>query len=94
MFMRRRKKVSDEGERRTKFLRYLGEVATAVSEINGANKEKLYGDLLHVAQKKTAEADTKLDRRGNKLAEGSMDSLFGDNVLIIEQDTEHESEAS
>jgi DNA topoisomerase-6 subunit B len=90
MFMRRRKKVSDEGERRTKFLRYLGEVATAVSQINGANKESLYEDLLHVAEKKTAEADTKLDRRGNKLGAGSVDSLFGDNVLIVKQDVDED----
>lgn len=88
VYLRRRKKVKDEGERRTKFLRYLGEVASAVSEINGADRESLYQNLLNVAEKVTAEADTKLDRRGRKVdAEAEDDAaLFGGNVLIVKQD--------
>ena len=52
MYMRRRKKVKQEGERRTIFLRYLGEVAGAVSEINGSDRERLYEQLLKVAKRK------------------------------------------
>ena len=47
-------KVKQEGERRNIFLRYLGEVATAVSDINDADRKKLYDQLLLVAKKKTA----------------------------------------
>jgi DNA topoisomerase VI subunit B len=64
MYLRRRKLVQQEGERRNIFLRYLGEVASAVSDINGADQDKLYNELLDVAKRKTAEADLKLDDRG------------------------------
>ena len=68
MYLRRRKKVKQEGERRSIFLRYLGEVATAVSHINGSDRENLYDQLLKVAKRKTAEADLKMDRRGRRPA--------------------------
>jgi DNA topoisomerase-6 subunit B len=80
MYLRRRQKVKQEGERRSVFLRYLGEVAKAVSAINGADSEQLYEKLLRVAQRKTAEADVQLDDRGRKVES----DVFGDNVLIVE----------
>ena len=83
MFLRRRRSIKQEGERRSIFLRYLGEVANAVSDINGANREKLYDNLMRVAQRKTKEADTKLDKRGKKI---DKDELYGDNVLIVDSD--------
>lgn len=82
MFMRRRKNIKQEGERRSVFLRYLGEVATAVNDINGASRKQVYEDLLRVAERKTKEADTKLDKHGKKVAE--TDELYGDNVLIVD----------
>jgi DNA topoisomerase VI subunit B len=82
MFLRRRKKVKHEGERRNLFLRYLGEVATAVSEINKADRGKLYEQLMLVAKKRTAEADVELDERGKPIQEGEAD--YGENVLIVE----------
>ena len=81
MYVNRRKRVKHEGERRTLFLRYLGEVATAVSHINRADRDRLYQQLLDVATKKTAEADVELDDRGRPLEEGLAE--FGDNVLIV-----------
>jgi DNA topoisomerase-6 subunit B len=83
MYLNRRKRVKQEGERRNIFLRYLGEVATAVSEINGANRDSLYQRLLQVAKRKTAEADTKLDERGRRVEEA--ENGFGDNVLIVDE---------
>ena len=80
MYLRRRQRVKQEGERRTIFLRYLGEVATAVNKINGADTEKVYEQLLEVAKKKTAEADVRLDKKGRPI-EDEVD--YGDNVLII-----------
>lgn len=85
MYLNRRNRVKQEGERRSIFLRYLGEVATAVGGIHdwSDNKQKdLYQKLLHVAKRKTAEADTKLDDRGKKIEPG--DEEFGDNVLIVD----------
>src|SRR4029079_11215637 len=86
MYLNRRQKVKQEGERRSVFLRYLGEVAGAVGTIQDLEDKKikaLYEKLLHVAKRKTAEADTKLDDRGKKIAEA--DEEFGENVLIVEQ---------
>jgi len=84
MYLRRRLKVKQEGERRNIFLRYLGEVASAVSEINQADKKKLYDQLLLVAKRKTAQADMKLDERG-KVVEETDDDLAADpHVLIVE----------
>ena len=84
MFVNRRKRVKQEGERRSIFLRYLGEVADAVSEINGVARDPLYEKLLTVARRKTAEADAKFDDRGRRVEE-TEDEDFGDNVLIVGQ---------
>jgi len=83
MYLRRRLKVKHEGERRNIFLRYLGEVADAVSDINSANRNKLYEQLLELARKKTATADVKLDRHGRPVEEEELD--LGDGVLIVKQ---------
>lgn len=85
MYLRRRQKVKQEGERRSIFLRYLGEVAQAVSSINDADSKDLYEKLLRVAERKTSEADTKLDSRGKKIEETGD---FGGNVLIVDQSPE------
>ncbi len=83
MYLRRRTRVKHEGERRNIFLRYLGEVATAVSQINEIDRDALYERLLKVAKRKTSEADTRLDDRGRAVEDDATD--FGDNVLIVAQ---------
>jgi DNA topoisomerase-6 subunit B len=82
MYLRARNRVRHEADRRATFLRYLGEVATAVHNINGTNRESLYNDLLLVAKKQTSEADAKFDDRGKRVAEADED--FGGNVLIVD----------
>jgi len=84
MYMRRRLRVAQEGQRRSIFLRYLKEVAAAVSVINGIDREKLYEQLLAVAKRKTAEADVKLDDRGRPIQE-EEDLELGDNCIIVPQ---------
>jgi len=87
MYLRRRLKVKQEGERRNIFLRYLGEVASAVSDINSADAKKLYDQLLVVAKKKTSTADTKFDERGQVISE--EEALEQDpSVLIVEKTNE------
>ena len=76
MFLNRRQKVKQEGERRNVFLRYLGEVATAVSDINEVDRDELYSNLVRVAERKTAEADAKFDDRGQRVVE----DLAGDTI--------------
>lgn len=86
VYLNRRKKVRQEGERREIFLRYLGEVASAVSMIKGSGdrgKKNLYDCLVEVAKKKTAVADTVMDDRGRKL-----EDELGDNVLIVGAEAE------
>jgi DNA topoisomerase-6 subunit B len=86
MYLNQRKRVQQEGARREIFLRYLGEVATAVSSIKGygdGKKKDLYGQLLSVAKRKTAVADTQLDDRGVKKQEPVAED-FGENVLIVD----------
>ena len=82
MYLRRRKQVKHEGERRNVFLRYLAEVATAVSEINRTDRQEVYDQLLAVAKNKTVDADVKLDDRGRPVDEEDRD--FGANVLIVD----------
>jgi DNA topoisomerase-6 subunit B len=82
MYLRRRLRVAQEGQRRSIFLRYLGEVATAVAQINGVDRGKLYEQLLAVARKKTAEADVRLDDRGRPI-EDEEELELGDNCIIV-----------
>jgi DNA topoisomerase VI subunit B len=83
MYLRRRIRVKNEGERRNIFLRYLGEVATAVSEINSADAKDLYERLLAQAKKKTAEADVVLGEDGKPIEEAEEN--YGGSVLIVDR---------
>ncbi len=82
MYVRRRMKVKQQGDRRQIFLRYLGEVATAVSDINAVDRSALYEQLVSVAKKRTADADIKLDDRGRPIEDAELD--LGKNVLIVD----------
>ena len=86
MYLRRRQRVRQQGERRNVFMRYLREVATAVSTINDVDRDELYDKLLEVAKRRTAEADMKLDRNGRPIEEDAED--FGDGVLIVDDAAE------
>ncbi len=84
VYLNRRKKVRQEGERREIFLRYLGEVASAVASIKSYGdrpRKDFYGRLVDIARRKTAVADTKLDDRGRAIAQPEEE--FGENVIIV-----------
>src|SRR5690606_16153310 len=83
MYLRRRLKVKQQSDRREIFMRYLKEVSSAVSVINGTEQDKLYQQLLDVAKKVTSDADMKLDDRGRKIEEED-DLDLGGNVLIVD----------
>jgi DNA topoisomerase-6 subunit B len=83
MYVRKRLRVKQQGDRREIFMRYLKEVSGAVSDINGVERDGLYAKLLSVAKRVTADADMKLDDRGRKVVDDhEMD--FGENVLIVD----------
>src|SRR5437762_10875746 len=84
IFLNRRKRVRQEGERREIFLRYPGEVGHAGASIKtyGERPRKdFYGRLVDIAKRKTAVADTKLDDRGRAIAQPEEE--FGENVIIV-----------
>lgn len=82
MYVRKRLKVKQQGDRRQIFLRYLGEVAGAVSEINAVDRGALYDQLVAVAKKRTSDADMKLDERGKAIKDEELE--LGKNVLIVD----------
>ncbi len=82
MFLNKRLRAKQQTDRREIFLRYLKEVSTAVSDINGAERAALYDQLVKVAKKVTADADVKLDDRGRKIKTDELD--LGENVLIVD----------
>jgi DNA topoisomerase-6 subunit B len=89
MYLNQRKRVEQEGERREVFLRYLGEVARAVSSIkeyDDRSTKKLYGQLVDLAKRRTAVADARFDDRGKKVEEAEEN--FGENVLIVDPEKE------
>ena len=84
VYLNRRKRVHQEGQRREIFLRYLGEVAHAVATIKDYGdrpRKDLYGRLLDVAKRKTAVADTQVNEE-RKRGENSPEE-FGESVLIV-----------
>jgi DNA topoisomerase-6 subunit B len=90
MFLRRRLRVKQQSDRREIFLRYLKEVSSAVSEINGVKRDDLYAQLVKVAKLRTADADMKLDERGKKVVEDPTEMDLGGNVLIVDP-AQHEA---
>ncbi|MDR2761885.1 MAG: DNA topoisomerase VI subunit B [Planctomycetaceae bacterium] len=87
MFMKKREKVKQEGERRSIFLRYLGEVANAISQVKKCDRDSLLNILTNLARQKTAVADVKLDENGKPIDENNQsneDEDFGKNVIINE----------
>jgi len=85
MYLRKRLKVKQEGERRNTFLRYLGEVATAVSALNEADAKQVYENLVELARKKTAQADVRFDENGQPILEEEevQEQDYGGSVLIV-----------
>jgi hypothetical protein len=84
MYLNRRLRVKQQTDRREIFLRYLKEVSGAVSEINGAEQEALYNELVKVAKKVTADADMQMDDRGRKISQEEQELANDAAVLIVD----------
>src|SRR5690242_18594730 len=92
VYLNRRKRVHQEGQRREIFLRYLGEVAHAVAVIKDYGdrpRKDLYGRLVDVAKRKTAVADAQFNEEDGRRE--STAEEFGENVLIVNPE-ENQSE--
>ncbi len=81
IYIRRRQRMRNEGERRSIFERYIGEISTATEAITGTAAKKIYDGLLSVAKRKTEEADARLDDEGKRIK--SADPLAKDDSVII-----------
>jgi DNA topoisomerase-6 subunit B len=83
-YLRRRKKMQRETERRSVFERYIGEIAKNCEAITGDDAEKVYAALLKQAKRKTEEADYELDEDGNVIDDGGR-LASDDSVVIVEE---------
>jgi DNA topoisomerase-6 subunit B len=91
-YVRKRQRIAREGQRRGIFERYIGEVVTAVSKINGLGERKqkdLYDIMMETAKKRTFQADVELDEDGNPLPPGGKPARAGkldgdENIVILE----------
>lgn len=81
-YLRKRLKMKREAERRDVFERYIGEIAQAVSAINGTDAKKLYEALQAQARRHTAIADLQLDEDGKAIKDD--DPADQDGVIIVQ----------
>ncbi len=83
-YLRRRKRMQREADRRSAFERYIGEIARACEAITGEQAKKIYDALLEQAQKRTEEADFELDDEGRVIGDGHRLEKDED-VIIVEE---------
>jgi len=82
-YLRRRKQMKKQSERRGIFERYIGEISTSCHAIVGTDPKKLYEALLKQATRKTREADQKLDLDGKIVSAKRLEQ--DDDVIILEE---------
>jgi len=90
-YLNRRRKQRHEGERRSVFERYIGEVVNACASIKTIDRETLGRDLMVIAGKITAQADEQLDRHGRPASPrttAGSDAQFGANTVVRDRDIE------
>ncbi len=81
-YLRRRKRMAREGERRSVFERYIGEISRSCNAITGTDVDKLYKALMKQAKRKTEEADALLDDEGNPVDDGGRLSKDEDVIIV------------
>jgi DNA topoisomerase-6 subunit B len=80
-YLNRRRKMARQGERRSAFLRYIGEIAKSCGELTGRDPTAVHEALLQQAERKTAEVDLVLDDEGRIVDDGG--SLARDEGVVI-----------
>lgn len=86
-YLNRRRKQRYEGDRRSTFTRYIGEVVEACSMIKKIDREALGTNLLKIATKVTAVADEELDQHGRPIRRRT-ETEFGENTVVVDRDAE------
>ncbi len=87
-YLNRRDRMKAAGERRSIFLRYIGEIAKAVSAINGEDAKALYDALMKTAERKTQEMDMTLDEEGKVV--NASEKLEADEAVYVKPLDEHD----
>ena len=82
IYLRRRKRMQRESERRSVLERYIGEISRSCEAITGTKAERVYEALMRQAKRKTAEADQTLDEEGQVIARTSAKDK---DVVIVEE---------
>ena len=91
IYLRRRQQMRREGERRSLFERYIGEVAKACGAITGLDPAPLYEALTATAAKKTERADIEMDEEGNLIkapTKKRRDELLNDETVYMRESPE------
>ncbi|MDO4583564.1 MAG: DNA topoisomerase VI subunit B [Planctomycetia bacterium] len=84
MFLKRRQRVKEQADRRGQFMRYLGEIATAIHRITQEDRDKILEHLMEVARMRTQAADMQFDESGRPILPREEED-YGENVLIVEK---------
>lgn len=87
-YIRRRQRISREGQRRHVFEKYIGEVVMACQKMTTVDPVKLLANLQEISRMRTATADVQFDEDGNpiKPTPAGPSRLDNDaNVLVIEE---------
>jgi DNA topoisomerase-6 subunit B len=80
-YLNRRRRMARQGERRSAFLRYIGEISKSCGELTGRDPQAVYDALMAQAESKTAEFDLVLDDEGRVVDDGG--SLARDDGVVI-----------
>ena len=83
-YLRRRKRMARESERRSVFERYIGEISRCCNSLIGTDTEKLYKALMKQAKRRTDEADAELDDEGQLVDDNGR--LGNDDGVVIVDD--------
>ena len=92
-YLRRRKRMQRESDRRSVFERYIGEISKNCEAITGADAEALYEALLAQAKRKTEEADYQLDDEGKVVDDGGRLARDDDVVIVEDRQADPNGEA-
>lgn len=83
-YLNKRQKMKAAGERRSIFLRYIGEISKSLAEITGGDAQPVYDALMKTAQRKTLEMDQMLDESGKVIQ--ATERLEGDETVFVRAD--------
>jgi DNA topoisomerase-6 subunit B len=86
IYLRRRRRMARESQRRNVYERYIGEIARCCEAITGQGGDAVYAALMEQARSKTEEADFELDDEGRVVgvaSRGRKAPEAGDDDVVV-----------